>query len=382
MGMLFAAAALAAALVQPGAVVGERQLAAAAPRPQTLYQTTKGTIDAFAQDGGLIAWFAPSKTACNTVNVVSLTYGTQGQLPDESAGAPNVTCRWEVAPPVGLALAGNAALWTLREKGPAPFDYVLGAEATDRADRAERRFKEVAHTTKGPGLWLGGIAGSGSTLVYGIATVAYGDEVACLSGGAGGSCDLKIAGGGVYRVNPRPKPPTLIEGTAEVGAVAVAATDTSVAYVPAAAVNKLGAPVAAADQPIEVRDSRTGALISRANPQGTPIAIALSRTTLASLEQTPIGVALAWYDPASGKRLGSRSMPAETSPELTVGDDLIVFRVGRSIRAVGIASHKVLKLARAASTPIGLSLEGSRLAWGENVKGRGRIQTLSVKGRG
>jgi hypothetical protein len=379
MGMLFAAAALAASLVQPGAAVAERLPAAATARPQTLYQSSKGTIEAFAQDGSLISWFSPSTNACNTVNVVSLANGTRAALPDESAGAPNVTCRWEVVPPVGLALAGDAALWTLRENGPVPFDYVLGADGTDRS---ERRFKEVAHTTKGPGLWLGGTAGSGSTLVYGIATVAYNDEVACLSGGAGGSCDLKIVGGGVYRVNPRPKQPSLIDGTAQGGAVAVAATDTSIAYVPAAAFNKLGAPVGAAGQPIEVRDARTGALISRANPQGAPVAIALSRTTLASLEQTSIGLALAWYDPASGKRLGSRSMPASTSPELAASDELIVFRVGRSIRAVGIASHKVMTLARAASTPIGLSLEGSRLAWAENVKGRGRIQALSVKGRG
>jgi hypothetical protein len=378
MGMLFAAAAIAASLVQVSAAVTERRPAAASLRPQTLYQSSKGTIEAFAQDGPLIAWFSPSASACNAVNVVSLTVGTRGQLPDESAGAPNVTCRWEVVPPVGLALAGDGALWTLREKGPVPFDYVLGA---DTSDPTERRLKEVAHTTKGPGLWLGGIAGSGSTLVYGIATVAYGDEVACLSGGGGNSCDLKVVGGGVYRVNPRPKQPSLIEGTADWGAVAVAATDQTIAYVPAASVNKSGAPVAAANQPIDVRDARTGALISRASPQGAPVAIALSRTTLASLEQTPIGLALAWYDPVSGKRLGSRSMPASTSLELAASDALIAFRVGRSIRAVGVTSHKVMELARAASTPIGLSLEGSRLAWAENVKGRGRIQALSVKGK-
>jgi hypothetical protein len=371
--MLVAAVALAASLVAPSNAVAEREPAAAAPRPQTLYQANRGTIQAFAQDGSLIAWFAPSKSACNTVSVLSVTHGGRVLLPDESAGAPNLTCRWEVVPPLRLALAGNDALWTLREVGSVPFDYILGAGV---ADTRERRFKEVAHATKGPGLWLGGIAGDGATLVYSVTTVAYVDEVAYLSGG---SCEMKIAGGGVYSISGRKTPPA-VEGTT--AAVQVAASGTSVAYVPAAGVSKLGVPVAAADVPIEVRDVRTGALISRANPQGTPLAIALARTALASLEQTPFGVALAWYDPPSGKRLGSVPVPTQTSAELTASDRLIAFRVGRSIRTVTIATHKVKTVARAAATPIGLSIEGSRLAWAENVTGRGRIRAVYLRGKG
>jgi hypothetical protein len=357
--------------------LAERQLSAGPPHPQTLYELNRGTIQAFAQDGQLIAWFAPSTNTCNAVNVLSLANGTRGVLPDESAAAPNVTCRWEVVPPVGLALAGDDALWTLREVGPVPFDYILGAGVTDTR---ERRFKEVAHANKGPGLWLGGIAGSGTTLAYAITSVAYVDEVACLTNpDRAGSCDMKIAGGGVYRVTGRRQPPA-IEGTS--AAVEIAASDTTVAYVPAAGIGKGGVPLAGADLPIEVRNVRTGALVSRATPQGTPVAIALSPTVLASLEQTPLGLRIAWYDRASGTLRGSVPVAAGTDPELTASDQLIVFRVGRSIRAVGIGSHKVTTLARAAATPIGLSLEGSRLAWAENVKGRGRIRALYVKGRG
>jgi hypothetical protein len=42
----------------------------------------------------------------------------------------------------------------------------------------------------------------------------------------------------------------------------------------------------------------------------------------------------------------------------------------------------VTTLTEAAGTPIGLSLEGTRLAWAENVGGRGRIRALLVAGRG
>jgi hypothetical protein len=372
MGMLVAAVALAASLVQPGAAVADRHTAAANPRPQTIYQSTSGMIQAFAQDGPAIAWFAPSTKACNAVSVLSLANGARVLLPDESPGAPNVTCRWEVIQPVRLALAGDDALWTLREIGPVPFDYILGAGV---ADSRERRFKEVAHAAKGAGLWLGGIAGTGTTLVYAVATVAYVDEVACLSGG---SCEMKIAGGGVYRVSGR-KPPPVIEGTT--AAVSVAASATSIAYVPAASVGKAGMPLPAADLPIEVRDARTGALISHAMPQGTPIAIALSGSALASLERTPSGLRLAWYDPASGALRDSVPVPAGTAPELTANDQVVVFRVGRSIRSVSLATSKVTTLTRAAGTPIGLSIAGSRVAWAENVKGRGRIRALTVRGR-
>jgi len=39
-------------------------------------------------------------------------------------------------------------------------------------------------------------------------------------------------------------------------------------------------------------------------------------------------------------------------------------------------------LGRAAAAPIGLSLEGGRLAWAENVNGSGRIRALYVRGHG
>jgi hypothetical protein len=35
-------------------------------------------------------------------------------------------------------------------------------------------------------------------------------------------------------------------------------------------------------------------------------------------------------------------------------------------------------VARAAGTPIGLSLQGDRLAWAENVNGSGRIRAITL----
>jgi hypothetical protein len=74
-------------------------------------------------------------------------------------------------------------------------------------------------------------------------------------------------------------------------------------------------------------------------------------------------------------------VPAGTAPELTASDQVVVFRVGRSIRSVAVATQKVTTLTQAAATPIGLSIAGARVAWAENVKGRGRIRALTVRGR-
>ena len=68
-----------------------------------------------------------------------------------------------------------------------------------------------------------------------------------------------------------------------------------------------------------------------------------------------------------------------TNPELTATDRTIVYHVGRSIRAVDVETHNVRALVRAAAEPVGLSLEGVRLAWAENLKAAARIRALTVK---
>ncbi|MDX6486888.1 MAG: hypothetical protein QOF43_2041, partial [Gaiellaceae bacterium] len=211
---------LAAAL---GAAAAAFHGAAAGPHAETLLTIPQGTIAAFAQDGDLVSWFAPSTTSCNSVHVLSLTNGLQIELPAQGS-ARNVTCRWDVVGPVSLALAGTSVVWTLRERAPIPFDYLLGAGVVDRK---ERRFQEIAHTKRGSGLWLTGVSGDRSTLVFAVTSVDYVDEAGCLAGTA--TCALKESGGGIYRVVGR-QLPKLVTGTG--AAVTVAASAGAVAYVP------------------------------------------------------------------------------------------------------------------------------------------------------
>jgi len=379
MGMLLIAVALAASLVQsPAASPSARPPAPTVQAPQTLYASKSGTIQAFAQDGPLLAWFSPSTKACNAVWVLSLDIGGSVRLPDETSTARNVTCRWDVKPPVNLALAGSDALWTLREQqATLPFDYVLGAGVSDTR---ERRFQEIAHANRGTGLWLGGIAGdsigNARTLVYGTAAVQYVDEIACLSGG---SCAMKLAGGGVYRVVGR-KQPIHIPHTRP--AVAVSVSGSTLAYVPAAAKpGAKGRPVAAADLPIEIVDAGTGASVAHVTPEGTPVAVALAPHVLVALERTAQGLRLAWYSAATGAGIGSAAVPQGTAPELSANDEIAVFRLGRFLHVLTLATGRSRTVAQTVGLPIGVSLEGSRLAWAENVRGRGRIRAVFVSGR-
>ena len=346
--------------------------AGAAPRTQTLYARASGTISGFAQDGGIIAWFTPGRRACNAVHVKQLDNGLKADLP-KPGDAHNVTCRWNTGRsvvPLALAQDEPNLLWTLHEDSPLEFDYLVGAGVRDRR---ERRFQQLAHTARGAGLWLGGVAGDGRTLVYGVTSVDYEDEAGCLAGTD--SCALKIVqpGGGVYRVTGGEKL-RLIPGTS--AAVAVAAAGSRVAYVEADSIGKDGRPMAGADLPIEVVDSITGHVISSITPQGTPIAIALSAHVLATLERTPLGLRLAWYSPKTGLPAGSAPVAIATSPALSVSDKLAVFHVGRSIRGVEIATGRVRTFVTAAAPPIGLSVEGDRIAWAENLKHVARIRAF------
>ena len=85
-----------------------------------------------------------------------------------------------------------------------------------------------------------------------------------------------------------------------------------------------------------------------------------------------------WYDPRSGVELGSTAVAATIAPQLSVSGGKIVYRTGRTISVLDSANGKRSIVTTASATPIGLTIEGSRIAWGENIAGRGRIMALQI----
>lgn len=347
-------------------------LGSGSPKPvsQVLYGPIDGPITAFAQNGSLLGWFAPGVRSCNTVHVLSLN-GVEATLP---TGTSNVTCRWDMvgpAPQIAIASGSASTLWTLHERATTEFDYVVGASVQEPT---ERRFSEIAHSKAGAGLWLGGIAGDGTTLVYSVAGVSYVNQIACLSGG---SCAEKVSGGGVHLVVGRKDP--LIPNTGP--ALQVAAAAGRIAYVPAVTVVN-GVPEASPTRPIEIRDAETGSLVATALPGGTPVSLALSANVLAVLVRTADGLQIAWFDAGHGTQLGSVRVSKKTAPRISTNDQTIVYRVGRSVRGITVGTGAITKIVTTPTTPIGLSLAGSRLAWAENVGGQGSIHAIFLRGRG
>ena len=66
-------------------------------------------------------------------------------------------------------------------------------------------------------------------------------------------------------------------------------------------------------------------------------------------------------------------MPASTAYELTASGNRVAFHSNRSIFVLDARTGSVRLVAVAAHPPIGLSIEGSRLAWGESLGRRGGV---------
>ena len=86
------------------------------------------------------------------------------------------------------------------------------------------------------------------------------------------------------------------------------------------------------------------------------------------------------YDATTGAQLAVVQVGAGHGRFVVAGADTrwVVFRVGRAISALDASSHKVIRLTRAAATPVDLSVSGRRVAWAENIHGHGRIRTLDL----
>jgi hypothetical protein len=56
----------------------------------------------------------------------------------------------------------------------------------------------------------------------------------------------------------------------------------------------------------------------------------------------------------------------------------IAFQLGRTIAALNTRTHQVIHLASAAANPVDLSLSGRRVAWAENINGRGRVRAVEL----
>jgi hypothetical protein len=335
---------------------------AAAPQPTTIVHTP-APVKALAQDGVLVAWLGGDGKQCNSVHV---TGGASTYLLPQPPSA-GMTCHWALASgTVHLAFAGGAAaaLWTLHQRRS---DLVITAQ---QANGREIEVDRLAHTD-GTGWWLGGVAGGGTTLAYSAADVEYVDPLAC---GSGGSCKKKIAGGRISLVTAGQRTTLPKAGPA----LDLAVDNGRIAYIRATTVAKGGAPASSPGAAVRVEDVSSGTILSQAKPPGVPLAVGLAPHVLAVLSRNVHFLRLSWFDPATGKKLGGVGVPVGTASALAVSDQVIVFRVARSLRALVLATRHVHPLGKTAAQSVGLSLEQGRLVWADNQSASGLIRALPV----
>jgi len=355
-----------ALLATAGLLVLAGTAAAGPPTAHTLRKNPSGPIEAIAQDGSLVAWLSSSSRTCDQVHVLSPGRRDRS-LPQPSSGS--MTCRWNLEdgqPQLAVAARMSTALWTLHESGPAPFDYVLAASFGG----PERQLDRLAHASDGTGDWLVGVAGSGRTLAYSWDDVEYVDKLACLSGG---SCKQKIADGGiriVTRTGDQPLPGAQ-------PALQLAASAGRIAYIPAT-IAKAGRPLASANNFVYLVDGASGNPVGRAFVHGIPAAIALSPHVLAILTQRGPRDRISWFSASDETKLGSVLVSGRAATQLAASDQLIVYRVNRTLYGVSTATGRIRLLAKTAPDAVGLSLENGQLVWAEHRAGNGRLRALAA----
>ncbi len=245
---------------------------------------------------------------------------------------------------------------------------------TAQVDGKEIKVDRLAHQSNGTGWWLGGTTGGGTTLAYSSADVEYVDQLGCASGG---SCKKKIAGGGIELVTAGQKTSLPAAGPA----LGLAVSNGRIAYIPATTVAKGGAPAAGSGAAVQVEDISNGTVVSKVKSVGVPLAVGLASHALAVLSRGARNarvLRLTWYDPSTGQTLGGIVVPAATAHTLAVNDQVVVYRVGRALRALVLATRHVRALGKTSPEYLGLSLDGTRLVWAENGRSSGRIRALSV----
>lgn len=335
--------------------------------PKTLV-SEKGPIRAFAQDAESIAWIGPSYK----VHVRSLLIGASAVV---GSAAPVAG-----TPKPALALAGTRALWT-QFGGGNSMEYGLWTSTFGSRPMLIDLF--MGGNGDPGGIFLGGVAGDGPTLLYGKTVEG------CDNPDVTNCKRLDVTGGGVIFVTGQfeqstistiPAPVMLAfaghdpqSGQISQGMIAVAPAESPL-------LSNLGdAPRVAENGSVKIyRFLNRPILFSSVAPRGTVKAIALSFSSLAVLAQRADGTkAIERYEPRHGKLIGTASVPKATTSELTISASRVVYRIGNKIYLLAGGAPKLVW--KAAGTPLGLSIEGRRIAWAENVKGHGRIVALTLR---
>ena len=331
----FAASALFVALLSAGPTVLLPGASARADvsSPRTLVSIPT-RIWGFAQDGSRIAWLAADAKQCAQRLVVrSLNTGTQVSL----ASRRSRLCSTNESP-AGLALADKRVVYALESGGNTEVDgNVVSVSVSDRRERHAFRYAfEYGQSFPEPGLLLRGDRGTSVVLATGVPLAPE------YLGGPCPGCNR------LWRIDSRGRARRLMP----VGATTTFALGGSRIAIPG-------------ERSIQVRDVN-GRLI-RVIRSGGGGELGLSAEI--AVEADASGT-LRVYSTKTGRRLWSTQLAGgrvRVIPPLSVAGTRIVYSRGKSIFLADARARRTTLLATAASQPTGLSIEGMRVAWAEDI---------------
>ena len=337
--------ALVGLLVAAAAGAAPTQATSRLVTPRTLF-IEQGTIHKFAQDGDRISWVGGRHYDVHLRGVSKRSGWLLGHAgPGAAVGAQSAST---------LVLGGTTAVWV-------KYAGVMTREAGIYASKPGQKkplLIDAPGLSDSGGTYLTDLAASGGTILYADATVTC-NPADCST--------WSLTGGGVHRFVGKSYPPR-IRGIPP--AFAIATAGRRVAVVPAVVTDDH--PAAAPNGPVYVYDL-SGRRLARIVPQGTVREVALDWPDLAVIVTRPGGTTVVErFDASSGRLVGATSMPAAS--DLSIGRGKIVFRVGSTIYLWWVVVKRPAVLWRSLGKPIGLSIEGRRVAWAAN----GRIRALTL----
>ena len=371
---------LVGAVLVAGVAVGVEAIPGSGARreePTTLV-TADSSIYAFAQDGDMLAWTSGKGESCPEVQVraarggpIAVVAGTDGG--DACYGID------------AFALGGKRVVWGGFEEC---CNHGYGVVETDAPRSKSKTLRSLSQDYHAWGDFLTGAAGDGGTLVYAASEIALsqGKEldgqrgwVHCLPHDP---CTWDVTGGGVWRVAGRTQirvpgaPPTALVAAAR-GRIALVPVDRRRFPGPCSNQNNVGCPEirTAEGANVEIRDASTGRLITSFAPRGRVTALGLGADTVAVLVRSGQTARVEWYWSRSGDRVGATSVASTVADTIDLSGHVVVVRRGRTILGLNTADGRIRVLTQANSTPVGLSIEGTRVAWAEGKQ----IRSLNLR---
>jgi hypothetical protein len=339
--------------------------------PRVLF-TIQGGVASFAQDGRRLAWLRVPESGnpgAGMVEVVDLPRRTRtviGRVPgDPSMEGPGL-------PLMGFAFAGSRVLladWSDGVCGNSACYFDMYTAALD--DRGLRRVGAESFYEDANGAFLPGripVAGDGSTLAY----FACAGE--CVGGGKDGSI-RRISGRRDSWVADSARP----TGFAVSGGLIAAATQTTLSQ-RGCCINK-----ARVKSTISVWKADNRRLVTRFRVAGgvESVALAQSRIVLMSFDSAIWRIEV--RATRGGRLLRRLTFPPGILPGgISIAGERVIFSVGRAasgrrtIRLLNASTGRVSVVATTSRWLTGLSIEGTRVAWAENLQGPDRVRAVTI----